>query len=137
MVPAGAPRSDDADPATDAKALTVPAGVLRSGHTSDMTGKFPESRVFLRGPSQSRAFGRERRGWTILAQLKAGSDTREIPVILCSADAGALHQRTELLERSGTRILAKPFDLDELLNLVRSALGRRSLPVGTAAAPAD
>jgi DNA-binding response OmpR family regulator len=40
------------------------------------------------------------------------------PVLVCAADLSALQERATDLERQGGTILAKPFDVDELLVLL-------------------
>ena len=67
-------------------------------------------------------FGDVASGWRLLDQLGRSPHTAGIPVILCTADARALEsQRTALVER-GIRCLAKPFDVADLLGLVRAGL---------------
>src|SRR5207237_303524 len=67
-------------------------------------------------------FGGVASGWRLLDQLGRNPHTARIPVILCTADARALEsQRAALVER-GIRCLAKPFDVADLLGLVRDGL---------------
>ncbi|MGA7730373.1 MAG: response regulator [Chloroflexia bacterium] len=61
-------------------------------------------------------------GWQLLQILKLDAATSEIPVIVCSADARFLRDNEERLSRLGCYILPKPFDLDELIAMVGTAL---------------
>jgi DNA-binding NtrC family response regulator len=67
--------------------------------------------------------GREERGWTILELLMLDTKIWPVPVIVCSGALHLLHEREEIFRRHGIRPLAKPFDLDELLEQVALALG--------------
>ena len=62
-------------------------------------------------------------GWTVLELLRLDPTTTQIPVIVCSADAVQLRAKHEHLRQHRARALEKPFDLDELLDLVRSLIG--------------
>ena len=61
-------------------------------------------------------------GWQLLQILKLDAATSEIPVIVCSADSRFLRDNEERLSRLGCYILHKPFDLDELIAMVGTAL---------------
>ena len=67
--------------------------------------------------------GREERGWTILELLMLDTNIWPVPVIVCSGAMHLLSEREEIFRRHGIRPLAKPFDLDELLEQVNLALG--------------
>lgn len=62
-------------------------------------------------------------GWDILNLLTLDSETRVIPVIVCSADMVALHEKADWLEQHGIGVLPKPFDLDDLYQRVQLTLG--------------
>ncbi len=66
-------------------------------------------------------------GWQLLQILKLDTQTSEIPVIICSADSRFLHANEERLQRLGCYILPKPFDIDELLQLVNLAMTAEAL----------
>jgi CheY-like chemotaxis protein len=77
-------------------------------------------------------------GGEVLAQMRASNETSAIPVIICSADQIFLGQHRAELERLRAFVLPKPFDLDDLLNLVRTCVnasltrdGRKSNDCGT------
>src|SRR5918911_4501678 len=65
-------------------------------------------------------------GWRVLDRLTLDPETRDIPVILCSAAVASLHaQAPALLPVYGIHMLAKPFDSHTLLRLVESTLAKR------------
>ncbi len=66
--------------------------------------------------------GGEERGWQILQMLTLDPETLPIPVIVCSAAVDQLHEHQPVLDKNGVRALPKPFDLDDLLAAVRTAL---------------
>jgi CheY-like chemotaxis protein len=70
-------------------------------------------------------------GWEVVAHLRHDSVLHATPVLVGSADLSALQERADL-ERQGCTILAKPFDVEELLvllqQLARGAPRRRPLP---------
>jgi DNA-binding response OmpR family regulator len=61
----------------------------------------------------------EMNGWQVVAELKASSHTRTIPIVLLSA-----RRDTELMAQNlgVSSYLEKPFDLDELLARVQRLL---------------
>jgi DNA-binding response OmpR family regulator len=61
-------------------------------------------------------------GWEVLADLRHDPVLHATPVLVCSADLSALRERAADLERQGCTILAKPFDVDELLLLLQQLL---------------
>jgi DNA-binding response OmpR family regulator len=61
-------------------------------------------------------------GGEILAQIRASNETSALPVIICSADQVFLREHRGDLERHRALILPKPFDLDDLLGLVRTCV---------------
>jgi CheY-like chemotaxis protein len=62
-------------------------------------------------------------GLTVLQALRLDPATRDIPVIVCTADSAWLKANGDLLRQQGYAVLAKPFQLDEFLALVRAAVG--------------
>jgi DNA-binding response OmpR family regulator len=61
-------------------------------------------------------------GWEVLADLRRDPAHHATSVLVCSADHSALRERAVDLERQGCAMLAKPFDLDELLVLLQQLL---------------
>ena len=60
-------------------------------------------------------------GWQVLAQLKADQLTREIPVVVISADATS-PQIKRLLSAGARAYLTKPFDIPEFFRVIDEAL---------------
>jgi CheY-like chemotaxis protein len=60
-------------------------------------------------------------GWQVLAQLKSDHLTREIPVIVISADATA-PQIKRLLSAGARAYLTKPIDIAEFFRVIDDAL---------------
>ena len=75
----------------------------------------------------------ERRGagLLLLAQLRQDPATASIPVLVCTADGALLRGEAERLRAPGLRVLAKPFDLDDLLTQVRALLDATLPPTST------
>ncbi len=61
-------------------------------------------------------------GWRLLDQLRTDPATAEIAIIVCSADHRALRTHANHIRDHGCLILEKPFDLDNLLEVVAAAL---------------
>jgi CheY-like chemotaxis protein len=57
-------------------------------------------------------------GWEVLAQLKAGEDTRHIPTVIISADATA-RQIDRLMSEGARAYLTKPLDIDRFVSAIR------------------
>jgi CheY-like chemotaxis protein len=66
--------------------------------------------------------GGQASGDTVLEALRADPSLATLPVILCTADAYLVSQHAERLRRLGCHVLAKPFDVDDLLGLIGTAL---------------
>ncbi len=63
-------------------------------------------------------------GWDLLERLHAEASTSRIPVIVVSTTPHLLERAKEQSERyAGSHLLAKPFDLEELLGMIRELLG--------------
>jgi CheY-like chemotaxis protein len=61
-------------------------------------------------------------GWTLLELLVLARETRDIPVIVCSAAIRDLQAHEETLQQYGVAILPKPFDIARLYTEVEQAL---------------
>lgn len=62
-------------------------------------------------------------GLSVLDELRARPETRELPVVLVSASVDESQIR-EGLERGANAYVKKPFQRDELLSVIEQALGR-------------
>lgn len=62
-------------------------------------------------------------GFTVLAGLRAHTTTATTPVLVCSADIEALHEIAEQYPEPQTAILAKPFELADLLDTMKRIAG--------------
>src|SRR5438093_5105395 len=63
-------------------------------------------------------FGEEKVGWQFLQRLKMDRETTGIPIIICSGAVRELKEMEGYLMSKNIGVLYKPFDIDELLNLV-------------------
>ena len=64
-------------------------------------------------------------GWEIVTLARSDERLADVPIIVCSADVTALRDRESDLERIGNvRVLAKPFAIDEITELVERLIGR-------------
>jgi DNA-binding response OmpR family regulator len=64
-------------------------------------------------------------GWEIVTLARSDERLASVPIIVCSADVTALRDRESDLERVGNvRVLAKPFAIDEITELVERLIGR-------------
>jgi DNA-binding response OmpR family regulator len=68
-------------------------------------------------------FGEEKIGWQFIQRLKMDRETAKIPVIVCSGAIKELKEIEGYLTQKDIGVLYKPFDIDELLNLVQLKLG--------------
>ena len=62
-------------------------------------------------------------GWQTLELFKLDPTLTHTPVIICSADLRSLQEHAVHLRSKGCEILAKPFDLDDLLTLLHRLVG--------------
>ncbi len=67
-------------------------------------------------------FGREFLGWQTLQMMKATRETAAIPVIVCTADVRQVQEARGYLTEKQVGLLFKPFDIEELLLLVKRQL---------------
>lgn len=63
-------------------------------------------------------------GWEIVTLARADERLAGVPVVVCSADVTGLRERAGELERIGdVHVLAKPFGIDEVTELVERLIG--------------
>lgn len=67
-------------------------------------------------------FGGEKLGWQMLEMLKLDRSTNTIPVIVCTAAVQAVSEQEGYLISQGVRVLYKPFNLDELLAIIKQII---------------
>ncbi len=72
----------------------------------------------------------EGKGWQFLQLLKMDTDTRDIPVIVCTAAAKLVEELQTHLDNMGVAVVLKPFDIDHLLAQIdkKWALQQTDLP---------
>ena len=63
-------------------------------------------------------------GLKILQLMRLNPATKQLPVIVCSADGRLLEEQQERLRDRGCEMVEKPFDVDELLRKIRQMVGR-------------
>ena len=69
-------------------------------------------------------------GWELVTLARADERLTDVPIIVASADVVALRSRETELEQVGNiHVLAKPFGIDEMTELVERLIGRGQ-PVG-------
>jgi CheY-like chemotaxis protein len=64
-------------------------------------------------------------GFEVLNMLRLDPETRDIPVLLCTAAVRDVQAQEPLLHERGIPVLFKPFDLDELLRTIEEILGQK------------
>lgn len=67
-------------------------------------------------------FGEEKAGWQFLQRLKMDRETANIPLIVCSGAIKELKEMEGYLMSKGIGVLYKPFDVDDLLDMVQTKL---------------
>lgn len=70
--------------------------------------------------------GNHNLGWTMLQKLKLYRPTKDIPLILCTAALNEVREQEETLRQKGIPLIYKPFEIDELLQVVQQFLPPRS-----------
>jgi CheY-like chemotaxis protein len=61
-------------------------------------------------------------GLEVIRQLKADRETRDLPIIVVSADARSLRENAAELRMHGVIAVDKPYSLEELLSVIRNAV---------------
>jgi CheY-like chemotaxis protein len=66
--------------------------------------------------------GNEGLGWQFLQMLKMDRDTREMPIVICTAAVRQVQELQSHLDEMGVAVVLKPFDIDHLLTVVAGRL---------------
>ena len=61
-------------------------------------------------------------GWRIVEELQRDPATSSLPIIVCSAAMDDIQRRALWMEERGIATLSKPFDIDDLIQLVQEML---------------
>ncbi len=64
-------------------------------------------------------FGQEKTGWQMLQKMKMTRATATIPVIVCTAATKEVREIQGYLQAKGVSLVAKPFDIDDLLAAIK------------------
>ncbi len=79
---------------------------------------------------------REVYGWQFIQMLKMTRETAHIPIIVCTTNLRSIQDNQAWMTSKGILVVAKPFDVDELLGAVEELLGKADAaglgPVATA-----
>ena len=71
---------------------------------------------------------REQYGWQFLQMLKMVPATAQIPVVVCTTNLRAIQDNQAWMVSKGIRVVAKPFDVEELFLAIESLLGKAEDP---------
>ena len=70
----------------------------------------------------------EGKGWQFLQLLKMDRESREIPVIVCTAAAKLVEELQTHLDTMGVKVVLKPFDIDHLLEEIEQVWAAGDAP---------
>ncbi len=73
--------------------------------------------------------GGEAHGWQLLQKMKMTRQTKDIPVIVCTAALQLARELEGHLKTKNVGVVLKPFDIDELLEAVTMSLDSPSMVV--------
>jgi CheY-like chemotaxis protein len=74
-------------------------------------------------------------GWELIVLARSHRYLTDVPIILCTADVWELNKRSKDLEEiAGVHVRTKPFDVDDMCDLIQDQLGeiRRDKPAVSA-----
>lgn len=66
--------------------------------------------------------GGESQGWQLLQLLRMDRETRDIPVVVCTAAVAVVTDLQPHLDEMGVAVVLKPFDIDHLLGVIANRL---------------
>ena len=67
-------------------------------------------------------FGQQQTGWKLLQHIRIHPTLDTIPIILCTAAENEVHKRIAYIRQQHIPVLFKPFEIDDLLDMVRQVL---------------
>ncbi|MGH2615694.1 MAG: response regulator [Thermomicrobiales bacterium] len=67
----------------------------------------------------------ESKGWQFLQVLKMDRETRDIPVIVCTAAARLIEELQPHLDDMGISVVLKPFDIEHVLAEIQKSLAEQ------------
>ena len=79
---------------------------------------------------------REQYGWQFVQMLKMAPDTARIPIVVCTTNLRAIQDNQAWMASKGIRVVAKPFEIGELLEAVEGLIGKANQPGPGPNAPA-
>jgi CheY-like chemotaxis protein len=96
-------------------------------HTVELHKKWEDAHAIVRDRRPELVildlmYDRELRGFKLIDLLMLDPATRRIPLVVCSAATESLKEHERALGALGIQTVPKPFDLEQLLNAIRSAL---------------
>jgi DNA-binding response OmpR family regulator len=71
---------------------------------------------------------REVHGWQFLQMLKMSRETAHIPIVVCTTNLRSIEDNQAWMTSKGIRVVAKPFDIDELFAAIEVLLGKADEP---------
>ncbi len=72
---------------------------------------------------------REMYGWQFIQMLKMIPKTAHIPIVVCTTNLQSIQQNQAWISTKGVRVVAKPFELHELLGAIESLIGKANEPL--------
>ena len=72
-------------------------------------------------------------GWQFLQQLKLDRETAAIPLIICTTSSALARDHGDWLRANDVQVIAKPFDVEEILAAVARAIGAADADLATPA----
>lgn len=71
--------------------------------------------------------GEQESGWTFLTMVRRDPDLARVPLILCTAALGSVHEQemARTLQHLDVRVVPKPFRIEELLRALEEAMATR------------
>ena len=97
------------------------------GYDVDVHRRWEDAAAFVKARAPDLAildllFGGEQHGLSILLQLKEDPATRQIPLIVCSADRASLQSYQVLFAEYDVPAIEKPFEVDNFLRTIDERL---------------